>query len=212
VKMVKSGFGDAMGSGRITAMGRPRMWRNWRWLFRVRSSPSKRTLPPTMRPARGKSPTIERHVVVLPLPDSPTSPSVSPWLSAKLTRSTAFTTRVPPKVKKCVWRSATCRIAVMRTRRALQIPQLRVEPNPEPIAEELGRENDQEDTGAGEHRQPPLADHQGRARLREHEPPGGLRRRHTDPEKGQRRLRDDHDADREARQHGRRVHDIGQNM
>src|SRR5262245_24217341 len=108
-----------------------------------------------MRAARGSSPTIERHVVVLPLPDSPTSPSVSPYPSSKRTRSTALTTGVPPNVKKCVWRSATCRIGVMRRRRALQIPQLRIEPNPEPIAEELGRENDQEDTGAGEHGQPP---------------------------------------------------------
>src|SRR5262245_10577838 len=66
-----------------------------------------------MRAARGRSPTIERQVVVLPLPDSPTSPSVSPSCSAKLTRSTALTTRVPPNVKKCVWRSVTCRTGVI---------------------------------------------------------------------------------------------------
>src|SRR4029453_7723647 len=44
---------------------------------------------------------------VLPRPDSPTSPSVSPARSAKLTPSTALTTRDPPKVKKCVCRSDT---------------------------------------------------------------------------------------------------------
>src|SRR5213593_4656028 len=80
--------------------------------MRVRSSPSKTTRPPTMRAARGRRPTIDRHVVVLPLPDSPTSPRVSPSWSEKLTRSTALTTRVPPKLKKCVWRSDTSRIGI----------------------------------------------------------------------------------------------------
>src|SRR2546425_3096397 len=68
-----------------------------------------------MRAARGRSPTIERQVVVLPLPDSPTSPSVSPSCRLKLTRSTALTTRVPPNVKKWVWRSETSRTAVTRS-------------------------------------------------------------------------------------------------
>src|SRR3989442_10064377 len=67
-----------------------------------------------MRAPRGRSPTIERQVVVLPLPDSPTSPSVSPSRRLKLTRSTALTTRVPPNVKKWVWRSETSRTAVPR--------------------------------------------------------------------------------------------------
>src|SRR3989442_2221234 len=68
-----------------------------------------------MRAPRGRSPTIERQVVVLPLPDSPTSPSVSPSRRLKLTRSTALTTRVPPNVKKWVWRSETSRTAVTRS-------------------------------------------------------------------------------------------------
>src|SRR2546426_10692613 len=68
-----------------------------------------------MRAPRGRSPTIERQVVVLPLPDSPTSPSVSPSCRLKLTRSTALTTRVPPNVKKWVWRSETSRTAVTRS-------------------------------------------------------------------------------------------------
>src|SRR5437762_256391 len=88
-------------------MRRPRIRRSSRWLLRVRSSPSNRTRPPTTRPARGKSPTIDIHVVVLPLPDSPTSPSVSPSRSLKLTPSTALTTRAPPNVKKWVRRSVT---------------------------------------------------------------------------------------------------------
>jgi hypothetical protein len=45
-----------------------------------------------MRPAgSGRRRTIERPVIVLPQPDSPTSPSVSPARSEKLTPSTART-------------------------------------------------------------------------------------------------------------------------
>src|SRR5215813_6864634 len=73
------------------------------------ADPSKRTAPPTMRAARGSRPTIERHVVVLPLPDSPTSPRVSPSRSVKSTPSTARTTRVPPNAKKWVCRPAICK-------------------------------------------------------------------------------------------------------
>ena len=46
-------------------------------------------------------------VMVLPEPDSPTSPSVSPARIAKLTPSTAFTR--PQRVLRCAWRSLTSR-------------------------------------------------------------------------------------------------------
>src|SRR5207245_10404392 len=93
-----------------------------------------------------------------------------------------------------------------------QIPRLRIEPDAQPVAEELRGENDQENAQPGEHREPPLARHQGGTRLREHEPPGRLRRRHADAEKAQRRFRDDDDADRETGQHRRRVHDVRQDV
>src|SRR5262249_44664218 len=157
----------------MTAMRRPRMRRSSRWLLRVRSSPSNTTRPPTTRAARGKSPTMDRQVVVLPLPDSPTSPSVSPSRSVKLTPSTALTTRVPAKVKKCVCRSETSRIGVTPPVDS-EIPQLGIEPDPQPVAEELGGEDDQEDAQPGEDGEPPLADHQGGPRFREHESPGRL--------------------------------------
>src|SRR2546427_11639839 len=49
----------------------------------------------------------ERAVTVLPQPDSPTSPSVSPAASSKDTPSTARTT--PSRLKNCVCRSLTAR-------------------------------------------------------------------------------------------------------
>ena len=54
--------------------------------------------------------TIARPTVLLPHPDSPTNPSVSPWLSSKLTPSTAFTSAIlraktPPTTGKRTRRS-----------------------------------------------------------------------------------------------------------
>src|SRR5476651_1426519 len=59
--------------------------------------------------------TIARPTVVLPQPDSPTSPSVSPWLSANDTPSTARTSPVlrsstPPKIGNLTFRSWTSRM------------------------------------------------------------------------------------------------------
>ena len=43
---------------------------------------------------------IESEVIVLPLPDSPTMPMVSPLAREKLTPSTALTTRSPTVAKE----------------------------------------------------------------------------------------------------------------
>ena len=75
------------------------MWRISRGRFVVSSSPSNSMLPPTIRAAEGSRPTIDRQVVVLPQPDSPTRPIVSPSRSVKLIPSTALTTRDPPNEK-----------------------------------------------------------------------------------------------------------------
>ena len=79
----------------------------------VMSCPSKMMWPRVGSMARRTS----RPVVVLPQPDSPTSPSVSPGSMAKLTPSTAWTTRGVrpghsaarglPRIGKCLTRSAT---------------------------------------------------------------------------------------------------------
>src|SRR4029077_2944487 len=58
---------------------------------------------------------MQRPVVVLPQPDSPTRPSVSPRPISKLTPSTALTTagrppKSPPPTSKCFTRFSTRRI------------------------------------------------------------------------------------------------------
>ena len=90
---VKAGLSEAIGSCRIIAIREPRSCRISSGLLASRSSPSKTMLPPTMRPpGSGTSRKIDRHVIDLPEPDSPTIPSVSPRPTEKLAPSTAFTT------------------------------------------------------------------------------------------------------------------------
>src|SRR5437773_12003581 len=62
-------------------------------------------LPPTILPGSGTRRRTDSAVTVLPLPDSPTMPRVSPLPTSRLTPSNAFT--VPEDVKKCVFRSST---------------------------------------------------------------------------------------------------------
>src|SRR5262249_45284045 len=90
------------------AMLPPRSRRISASLLASRSSPSKRTWPPTMRPpGSGTRRRIDRHVIDLPEPDSPTMPSVSPRPTENVAPSTAFTT--PRRVWMYVRRSRTSR-------------------------------------------------------------------------------------------------------
>src|ERR1051326_2276948 len=93
--MLKSGLSEAIGSCRIIAIWAPRIRRNSRWLIPARSCPANSICPPTIRAAAGSNPTIERHVVVLPQPLSPTMPRGWPSSNVKLTRSTGLMTGPP---------------------------------------------------------------------------------------------------------------------
>ena len=78
------------------------------------SSPRNRTCPEVGSISRS----MQRPVVVLPLPDSPTSPNVSPSSMLKLTSSTALTTvparNSPPPRVKCLtrWETSTSGIRI----------------------------------------------------------------------------------------------------
>ena len=68
--------------------------------------PSKRTLPATVRPSRaGSRRSTESAATLLPQPDSPTMPSVSPGPIANDTPSTARV--IPSSVKNWVLRPST---------------------------------------------------------------------------------------------------------
>src|SRR4030095_14741269 len=67
---------------------------------------------PSARPFLASSPMTDMKIWLLPEPDSPTMPSVSPEVVAKLTSWTART--LPSGVEKVVLRWRTSRMAVMR--------------------------------------------------------------------------------------------------
>ena len=76
-------------------------------------SPRRMALPGSTRPGGGTSRSSARLVRLLPHPDSPTSASVSPRSSVKLTPSTGWNRR-PPGAGKETRRSRTSRTRVMR--------------------------------------------------------------------------------------------------
>ena len=102
-----TGFSVAIGSWKIIAMRRPRTERQASALLPPRSWPSSRMRPPTCRPGGSIRPMIDRPVIDLPEPDSPTRPSTWPRRTVKETSCTARTT--PCRVAKWVLKPCTCR-------------------------------------------------------------------------------------------------------
>ena len=115
--MVNTGFSAVCGSCRIMDILRPRISRTSGIRMRTMSSPSSRMRPPTIRAASGSRRSSESAVMLLPEPDSPTSPSVSPSRIWKLTPSTARVT--PHFVKRCVCNSCTSRTTLPAFRSVL---------------------------------------------------------------------------------------------
>ncbi len=102
------GFSDAYGSWNTTWMSR-RAALSSRLLSSKSGLPSNVTLPDV----GGSRRRMTLPSVVLPQPDSPTRPSVSPSVTVKLTPSTARTAPSllmpmrPPRISKCFTRSST---------------------------------------------------------------------------------------------------------
>src|SRR5918998_409729 len=107
---VKTGLRLVIGSWKIIAMSLPRI-SCMRWSETPRRSwPSKRISPSGYSTGGlGLSCMMESEVTLLPLPDSPTIPNVSPGSRENDTPSTALTT--PSWVLKCVLRLLTSSIA-----------------------------------------------------------------------------------------------------
>ena len=92
--MVFTGLSEVMGSWKIMEIFRPRTLHISVSSSAVKSWPFSRIWPPTIR-ARGlgKRPMMDSAVMLLPHPDSPTTQSVSPFFTEKLTPSTALLQR-----------------------------------------------------------------------------------------------------------------------
>ena len=100
---VYTGFNAVIGSWKIIEISLPRIARICSLVSGTRSRPLNRIRPPTILPGGcGMSFSMERAVTLLPLPDSPTTASVSPGFTSYDTPSTALMTAV--SVKKYVFR------------------------------------------------------------------------------------------------------------
>src|SRR4051812_2469755 len=126
------------------------------------------------------SPITVRNDTLLPEPDSPTTPRVSPRATEKETPSTAFTR--PSSVGKLTCRSVTSRSCSgmgWSPRLGLRALLLRVERVAQTVTEEVHTEHDDEDGEAREPHQPRRHEHLALCRVQEVPP---RRRRRLDPE------------------------------
>src|SRR5262245_25848575 len=186
--IVKTGLSDVIGSWNTMAMRAPRTRRMASSSLSSRSSPSRRTRPAVMRPGAGTSRMIDSDVTLLPQPDSPTRPSISPRSIEKLMPSTART--APALVSNCVRRPSTASNAT-----ALDL-EPRIERVAQPVTEQVDGEHGQHDREAGKRRQPPRRRHVVAA-VGQHPSPRRRGRLDAEPEKRERGLVDDHEGELE---------------
>ena len=103
-----TGFSALIGSWKIIDIFGPRIRFSSFWPSGTRSWPSSRICPEVTLASGGSTPRMDRSVMLLPEPDSPTRPSASPLGTSKDTPSTART--VPRRVAICTCRSRTSSI------------------------------------------------------------------------------------------------------
>src|SRR5262245_40462737 len=122
-----------------------------------------------MRAALGSRRRIESASVLLPEPDSPTMPRVSPARSTSETSSTARTTRVPRALTKCVESCLISRSGALTRSPAESMPwpgrrselaELGIQLHAQPVAQQVGGQDHQHDAAAREHGEPPVTGHQ----------------------------------------------------
>src|ERR671934_2669489 len=117
-----------------------------------RSSPLKIASPRTIRPGGcGISPRIDIVLTLLPEPDSPTMPSVSPGYRSYDTPSTACT--IPSSVL-----NSTTRSRIERTGSGTDAALCGIEGVAETVADEVDAEDDDDDHQAGEGDEPPFVE------------------------------------------------------
>src|SRR6478672_7583524 len=170
-----------------------------------RSSPPKRMLPASWRALRARMPRMALASVVLPQPDSPTRPMISPGRIAKLTPSS---TRASPA-------SVANETRRRSTSRSLSPGDATTDPWIEDIAQAVAQQveahHDEEDGKPGRQGRPPGLG-QELARLRDHAPPFRSRRRRAEAEEAQRAGGQDGEAHADGSPHDDRRHHVRQHM
>ena len=141
---VKTGLRLVIGSWKIMLTWSPRMSRMSASRLASRFSPLSRISPATMRPGRSMRRITDRLVTLFPQPDSPTTPTVWPWPISNVTSSTALTIAVLGEEVGLEALDLEKRPDVPSASRSLLDPLPRVERVAQPVAEEAGREHDQD--------------------------------------------------------------------
>src|ERR1700693_4283397 len=157
------------------AISRPRTSRMASLSSVARSRPRKVIEPPTIRAGSSSSRMIDLAHTLLPEPDSPTMPRVSPAKRSKLTPSTARTG--PASVRNQVRRSLTLRIGASPRSR------MRIQPVPDAVAHEIEAKHHRKDGNSGEGRAPPLLHEL--TPVGDHRTPFGSGRHHAEAEERQ---------------------------
>src|SRR6266550_2953844 len=192
---VSTGLSEVIGSWKFIATSLPRTRRSSFFFSFSRSRPLNIAVPLTIRPGGwGIRPSSASVETLLPEPDSPTIPSVSPGKSSYETPSTAWT--IPSSVL-----NSTTRSLIARSGSGTHPPLLGIERVPEAVADEVDAKDDGHDRQAWEDRQPPRGLPGKRRRVclgvvDEHAE-GRSRRLDPEPEEGERRLHQDRRADGE---------------
>src|SRR6202042_1760338 len=188
---VMVGFSEVSGSWKIMPISLPRI-RRMSWSESVLiSRPLSLMLPPAIDPPVGSRFMIDSAVMVLPQPDSPTIPSVSPGSTWIDTPSTACTTPSLSRIsvrRSVISSSGATRFSFL-ARPSPPLPALQpgLERVPQRVADEVERDAGQDDRDARRVDQPPvvLAALQVGQAARQHVPPVGRRRLHAEPEEAQ---------------------------
>src|ERR1041384_4080104 len=162
--IVSTGFNDVIGSWKIIAISLPRILRSSLSRSVSRSRPPKSVVPPVTRPARGRMPSSESAVTLLPQPDSPTMPSVSPAATSNEMPLTAWT------VPRWVWNSTRRPSTWRRAGELDPATQFGVEGFAEGVADQVEAERRDHDRDAGEDREP-RCDLEVLIRARQHRAP-----------------------------------------
>src|SRR5580698_3353897 len=191
-------------------MPRPRIARRLSVAPVARFVPSKlMALPVSMRPGGRMSRRIERAVTDLPLPDSPTMPSVSPGSTWNERPSTARAR--PALVGNTVRRSRIERSGCSCAAGPVMPSLPRISRFAQAVADGIDGDHGEDDGESGKDRQPPEGAHLIRAVLHD-VPPTRERRLHADAEEGEAGLEEHDLADAERRGDDDRGRDIGEEM
>src|SRR3990172_4152771 len=132
------------------------------------SAPRNLTLP-RAGPFAANNPMIDMKIWLLPEPDSPTTPTVSPGPTAKLTSLTALTS--PSGVSNTVSSPSTSRVGTTAgASRASASAILGIEGIAQPVPDEVEAEQRRGEEDGGEHQRPPGGLHRSRALADQHAP------------------------------------------